>query len=159
MVHLLSVPFEWIRGGYSKEDWLSIWIIRPDPSFQFYGELRSVRGRSQSCVLVHRPDWATAERRLPSLGPARRVTLMSCPEDDDSENLDSKVLGVDAWLQREIVLEGHQRVISIYGADLDIGLPDSRGVLSDGMGYVFIRRDLNAVDAEEQAGFLFLQLG
>lgn len=51
----------------------------------------------------------------------------------------------------------HRRM-SIYGGDLDLALPNYKGILSDGMGYLFVdSAELERKSAE--LGKFFLQLG
>lgn len=79
-------------------------------------------------------------------------------EIDDDENLASKVDGVDAWLQSPINIEGFRRRLSIYGGDLDLALPLTTGILSDGMGYLFLS-DGGGHDEGGNFGGFYLQMG
>ncbi|MBA0266447.1 hypothetical protein [Stenotrophomonas maltophilia] len=87
-----------------------------------------------------------------------RIERVECLEPDDDENLDSKLDGVDAWLQSPLTWNGGRRRLMLYGADIDGILPSQKGVLSDGMAYLFLR-DKPDFSPVGRAGAFFLQLG
>lgn len=87
-----------------------------------------------------------------------RIERVECLEPDDDENLDSKLDGIDAWLQLPMTWNGGRRRLMLYGADIDEILPSHKGILSDGMAYLFIP-DQPDFGLGGRAGAFFLQLG
>ncbi|KAF1013922.1 MAG: hypothetical protein GAK31_02945 [Stenotrophomonas maltophilia] len=85
------------------------------------------------------------------------IERVECLESDD-ENLDSKLDGIDAWLQSPLAWNGGRRRLMLYGADVDDILPSHKGTLSDGMGYLFLPETPD-FSTGDQSGAFFLQLG
>jgi hypothetical protein len=156
LVHLLSFPEEWFFSSSAKDDyWISVFVPYDLKSFSHYRKLRMIEGNSEARVLSYkRADSIRNEAVLLTQG---RIVLSHNLDEDDEDNLDSKRDGIDAWLQKTICISGMKRRVSIYGGDLDISLPLNKGILSDGMGYLFLDDSLTA-HKNTEAGEFFLQL-
>ncbi|MFJ4344793.1 hypothetical protein [Pseudomonas sp. NPDC089401] len=157
LVHLLALPARWL-GAHEAARWISVFIPYTPGDVGHYRSLRLKDGGSQAVVLsyLRQPDLRDeAPGKIIGCG---RVAILLADDEDDDENLASKLEGVDAWLQAPLRLANARRRVSIYGAELDNALPGNKGVLSDGMGYLLLSDGFIAGEADEAAGF-FLQLG
>ena len=158
LVHLFSVPATWFSDEVSGARLISVFIPYEPRTVTHYRKLRARDGRSDAVVIAY--DEGDSERSesqgvVLERGGMERVLSK---EVDDDENLASKVDGVDAWLQSPINIEGFRRRLSIYGGDLDSALPSTTGILSDGVGYLFLSEG-GGYDDGGDFGRFFLQLG
>lgn len=65
------------------------------------------------------------------------MKLVPATEGDDKV---ASYIGSDpTWVQDPIELSGYRWVMSIYGPDMDASLGENRGIVSDGVGYVFLK--------------------
>lgn len=157
LVHLIAFPSNWLAGEGSS-NWISVFIPYEPGDVGHYRKLRMNNGKSQAAVLIYEkgPKLRNeAEGRIENCG---KFVISLSDEDDDDENLASKIDGVDAWLQGALGLAGARRRVSIYGGDLDLSIPKNKGVLSDGMGYLLLSDEFLMGQSEAERGF-FLQLG
>ncbi len=158
LVHLFSVPATWFSDQVSGARWISVFIPYEMRTVTHYKKLRARDGRSDAVVIAYdEGDSERSESQGVVLERGRMERAMS-KEIDDDENLASKVDGVDAWLQSPINIEGFRRRLSIYGGDLDLALPLTTGILSDGMGYLFLS-DGGGHDEGGNFGGFYLQMG
>jgi hypothetical protein len=158
LVHLFSVPATWFSDQVSGARRISVFIPYEPRTVTHYRKLRARDGRSDAVVIAYdEGDSERSESQGVVLERGRMERVLS-KEIDDDENLASKVDGVDAWLQSPINIEGFQRRLSIYGGDLDLVLLSTTGILSDGMGYLFLSGGGDHDDGGDFGRF-FLQLG
>lgn len=155
--HLIAIPMSWFSKKASlRNHYISIFIPYTKNSSTHYRDLNTRNANNPAVVIgyIKSQNSVDAAHQISNSGSA---FISINPDDDDDENLASKVDGIDAWLQREIIVDNHCRRASIYGADLDICLPHDKGILSDGMGYLFLRNDFESITNME-VGKFFLQL-
>lgn len=159
LTHLASFPGKWFSPSLAaKPYWVSIFIPYLTGEVLHYRKLRAIHGNSEAIVVGYiRSEYERNEAANQILDRGS-IRLSKNAEADDEENLASKLDGIDAWLQGPIASNIGQRRISIYGGDLDAALPRHKGILSDGMGYLFLD-DNFANKAANECGRFFLQLG
>ena len=159
LVHLMSLPGWWFGENIKGNDFsVSIFIPYASGQVNHYRRLRERDGCSEAVVVGHPTGEFLRSESANEIKDVGRVEISLIDAIDDSENLASKIDGVDAWLQCPIAMRGMHRRISIYGGDLDLALPKYKGILADGMGYLFI--DDDAIEGRrEKIGHFFLQLG
>ncbi|WP_347900850.1 hypothetical protein [Pseudomonas purpurea] len=159
LTHLISFPGDWFSNSLMNNDyWISVFIPYLPGEVGHYRKLRAAHGDSDAVVLGYlraKNERNEAPNKMSDYG---KVLLSKNPDSDDDENLASKLDGIDAWLQAPVLSNIGRRRISIYGGDLDIALPRNKGILSDGMGYLFLSEDFSRKTETEQGRF-FLQLG
>ncbi|WP_081087132.1 hypothetical protein [Burkholderia pseudomultivorans] len=159
LVHLMSFPGWWFDADLKDDNfWISIFIPYVIDQVGHYRKLRERDGCSEAVVVGHLASESPRNESSVEIKDVGGVVISLSGDPDDSENLASKIDGVDAWLQRPIAIPSMRRRVSVYGGDLDLALPNYRGILSDGMGYLLID---NAALKKKQAelGNFFLQLG
>lgn len=159
LTHLISFPGSWFSDALMNEDyWISVFIPYLPGEVGHYRKLRALNGISEAVVIGYVRSSEEREGTSNNLLDCGRVVLSSNPDSDDDENLASKLDGIDAWLQASISSSIGRRRLSIYGGDMDVSLPNNKGILSDGMGYLFLDDDfLNKKGIG--CGRFFLQLG
>ncbi|MEN8639311.1 hypothetical protein [Pseudomonas sichuanensis] len=157
LVHLIAFPSNWLAGERSS-NWISVFIPYEPGDVGHYRKLRMNNGKSQAVVLVYDKGSKLRNEAEGKIEDCGKFVISLSDEDDDDENLASKIDGVDAWLQGALGLAGARRRVSIYGGDLDLSIPNNKGVLSDGMGYLLLSDEFLMGQSEAERGF-FLQLG
>jgi hypothetical protein len=159
LTHLISFPGTWFSDALVDDDfWLSIFIPYLQGEVGHYRKLRALNGVSEAVVVGYSRSSEERNEAPNKIIDCRKVQLSLNPDSDDDENLASKLDGIDAWLQAPISSSGGRRRVSIYGGDLDASLPNNKGILSDGMGYLFLDDDFLAKKGTG-CGSFFLQLG
>ena len=159
LFHLMALPAHWFYPqGVAEDFWFSVFIPTDTRDHSHFRRLRAVQGTSEAVVLAYRRGAASRSRCMSDSLERGRIERVECLEPDDDENLDSKLDGVDAWLQSTLTWNGGRRRLMLYGADIDGILPSHKGVLSDGMAYLFLR-DKPDFSPVGRAGAFFLQLG
>lgn len=157
--HLLSVPGYWLSNKLKNRNyWISIFIPYIHGEGLHYRKLQPIDGRSEAIVIGYQQTNTERNHNNAEIFDCGRIYISETQEIDDDENLASKLDGVDAWLQSKVYLQNCRRRISIYGGDLDISLPRNKGILSDGMGYLFLYDDFTE-RLNTEIGAFFLQLG
>ena len=159
LTHLMSLPGWWFNENLKDDNfWISIFIPYVRDQVGHYRQLRERDGRSEAVVVGYLASESLRNEGASEINEVGGVAISLSSDPDDSENLASKIDGVDAWLQRPIAVPCMHRRVSIYGGDLDLALPNYKGILSDGMGYLFVdSAQLERKSAE--LGKFFLQLG
>ncbi|WP_200626169.1 hypothetical protein [Pseudomonas sp. LAM2023] len=157
LVHLMAFPASWLSDA-SSPYWISVFIPYEAGNVSHFSKLRMENGSSQAAVLIYEKHTVIRNESDGEIVGCGKIIISENGEDDDDENLASKVDGIDAWLQRPLELPGGRRRISIYGGDLDMSIPKNKGVLSDGMGYLLLSDEFVAGNSAAAHGF-FLQLG
>lgn len=159
LFHLMALPAHWFYAqGVAEDFWFSVFIPTDTRNHSHFRRLRAVQGTSEAVVLAYRRSAASRSRCMSDSLERGRIERVECLEPDDNENLDSKLDGVDAWLQSTLTWNGGCRRLMLYGADIDGILPSHKGVLSDGMAYLFLQ-DHPDFSLDGRAGAFFLQLG
>ncbi|WP_313439903.1 hypothetical protein [Stenotrophomonas sp.] len=159
LFHLMAIPAHWFyRQEIAEDFWFSIFIPVDVERHTHLRQLRAVEGISAAVVLAYRRGSASRSRCMSDSLERGRIERIECLEPDDDENLDSKLDGVDAWLQSTLAWNGGRRRLMLYGADIDGILPSHNGVLSDGMAYLFLP-DQPDFSLGGRVGAFFLQLG
>lgn len=157
LVHLMAFPVSWLSDAASPY-WISIFIPYEPGEVSHYRQLRMKNGGSQAIVLIYEKQKEIRNECEGKVVGCGRIFVSENKDEDDEDNLASKIDGVDSWLQAPLEIIGAKRRISIYGGDLDLSIPENKGVLSDGMGYLLLSDDFVAGDIAAAHGF-FLQLG
>lgn len=157
LVHLIAFPSNWLAAGGSS-NWISVFIPYESGDVGHYRKLRMNNGKSQAAVLIYEKGPKRRNEAEGKIEDCGKFVISLSDEDDGDENLASKIDGVDAWLQGALGLAGARRRVSIYGGDLDLSIPNNKGVLSDGMGYLLLSDEFLMGQSEAERGF-FLQLG
>lgn len=159
LFHLMAIPAHWFYSQEIAEDfWFSIFIPVDVQRHTHLRQLRAGEGTSEAVVLAYRRGAASRSRCMSDSLERGRIERVECLEPDDDENLDSKLDGIDAWLQSPLTWKGGRRRLMLYGADIDDILHSHKGVLSDGMAYLFIQ-DQPDFALRGRPGAFFLQLG
>lgn len=159
LTHLMAFPGSWFSEALiDGEYWVSAFMPYQLGGVAHYRKLRAIDGRSQAVVMGYVRAGSERNEAAQPISDRGTVRLeVNCDADDD-ENLASKLDGVDAWLQSPVSAGAGRRRVSIYGGDLDRALPEHKGVLSDGMGYLFLDEDFSERTGAG-IGRFFLQLG
>ncbi|MDX6916039.1 hypothetical protein R9X49_13070 [Pectobacterium carotovorum] len=159
LTHLASFPGAWFSSSFvPKHYWISVFIPYLPGEVFHYRKLRAIDGDSGAMVLGYiRSEEERNEAANPIIDRGS-IHISRGADSDDEENLASKLDGVDAWLQGPITSNIGRRRLSIYGGDLDAALPRYKGILSDGMGYLFLDERFWDKTANS-CGRFFLQLG
>lgn len=159
LTHLMAFPGRWFSGALiDRNYWVSVFVPYQPGEVAHYRKLRAIDGRSQAVVMGYVRAGSERDEAAQPISDRGTVRLgVNCDADDD-ENLASKLDGVDAWLQSPVSAGAGCRRVSIYGGDLDRALPGQKGVLSDGMGYLFLDEDFSERTGAG-IGRFFLQLG
>ncbi len=159
LTHLISFPGNWFSDSLmNKAYWISVFIPYQAGEVGHYRKLRAINGASEAVVIGYvraNDERNEASNKTLNCG---KILLSASSDSDDDENLASKLDGVDAWLQAPIMSSIGRRRVSIYGGDLDVSLSRDKGILSDGMGYLFLDENFSEKAATENGRF-FLQLG
>ncbi|MCP1107732.1 hypothetical protein M6G53_20385 [Serratia nevei] len=159
MIHMMSLPGWWFSENLRGNNfWISVFIPYVRDQVGHYRQLCERNGRSEAVVVGYVASESLRNEGASEINEVGRVAISLSSDTDDSENLASKIDGVDAWLQRPITIPSMHRRVSIYGGDIDLALPNYKGVLSDGMGYLFIDNAGLEMKSTELGKF-FLQLG
>lgn len=159
LTHLISFPGTWFLDAPMDENyWISVFIPYLPREVGHYRKLRALNGVSEAVVMGYVRSSEERNETSNKILDCGKVLLLSNPDSDDDENLASKLDGIDAWLQAPISSSIGRRRVSIYGGDLDVSLPNNKGVLSDGMGYLFLDDEFSGKKGAGCGGF-FLQLG
>lgn len=159
LTHLISFPGTWFLDAPMDENyWISVFIPYLPREVGHYRKLRALNGVSEAVVMGYVRSSEERNEASNKILDCGKVLLLSNPDSDDDENLASKLDGIDAWLQAPISSSIGRRRVSIYGGDLDVSLPNNKGVLSDGMGYLFLDDEFSGKKGAGCGGF-FLQLG
>lgn len=159
LTHLVAFPGRWFSEALiDRSYWVSVFVPYLPGEVGHYRKLRAVQGRSQAVVMGYVRAGSERNEAVQPISDRGAVRLGVNCEVDDDENLASKLDGVDAWLQAPVSAEAGRRRVSIYGGDLDRALPEHKGVLSDGMGYLFLDEDFSE-RIGAGIGRFFLQLG
>ncbi|UYA58776.1 hypothetical protein NAL19_522 [Pectobacterium sp. F1-1] len=159
LTHLVSFPGAWYSPSFvPKHYWVSVFIPYLSGEVFHYRKLRAIESNSEAIVLGYiRSEVERNEVANPIIDRGS-IHISRSADSDDEENLASKLGGIDAWLQGVITSNIGQRRVSIYGGDLDAALPRHKGILSDGMGYLFLDERFWDKTANT-CGRFFLQLG
>lgn len=159
LTHLMAFPGSWFSEALiDGEYWVSVFMPYQLGGVAHYRKLRAIDGRSQAVVMGYVRAGSERNEAAQPISDRGTVRLRVNADVDDDENLASKLDGVDAWLQSPVLSGTGRRRISIYGGDLDRALPEHKGVLSDGMGYLFLDEDFSERTGAG-IGRFFLQLG
>ncbi|MNV47457.1 hypothetical protein D3C71_1393270 [compost metagenome] len=159
LVHLAAFPADWFYPeGVALDFWISVFIPVDMERFSHLDQLRLHDGSSAAAVIAYRRSSRQHCNTPMDLLEAGRLERVDCHDEDDEDNLDSKVDGVDAWLQAPLAWPGGRRRLAIYGADIDAAMPSRRGMLFDGMGYLFLS-DRPEFDSFDEIGAFCFQLG
>ncbi|MDD1150987.1 hypothetical protein M5G25_22135 [Pseudomonas sp. TNT2022 ID357] len=159
LTHLMALPGSWFSGALiDRNYWVSVFVPYQPGEVAHYRKLRAIDGRSQAVVMGYVRAGSERNEAAQPISDRGTVRLGVNADVDDDENLASKLDGVDAWLQSPVSAGAGRRRISIYGGDLDRALPEHKGVLSDGMGYLFLDEDFSERTGAG-IGRFFLQLG
>ncbi|WP_081077454.1 hypothetical protein [Burkholderia cepacia] len=159
LVHLMSLPGWWFNSSIKGDNfWISIFIPYVRGQVDLYRQLRERDGGSGAVVVGYLAGESIRNESKDEIKDVGGCVISPSGDQDDFENLASKIDGVDAWLQRPIAIPGMRRRLSIYGGDLDLALPHYKGALSDGMGYLFLD-DAALEKGHTDLGRFFLQLG
>ncbi len=158
LVHLFSVPAHWFWLDETSDRWVSVFIPYTAREVSHYRRLRAKDSHSDAVVLAYIRASAEREESGGRALERGRMERSVVQEADDDENLASKIDGIDAWLQSRIAIDGFKRRLSIYGGDLDQAVPSTPGILSDGMGYLFLPEKVTE-SGSCGGGRFFLQLG
>jgi hypothetical protein len=160
LFHLLSVPLLWLNPNQDSKfltaRWVSVFICYDKTGYTHYGKMSSDQpDHIDAIVILH--DMSGSERSMhPSqAATSKNVKLIAATEGDD--NVASYVDSVPAWVQDPIDLVGYKWVLSVYGPDMDASLGENRGILSDGVGYVFLKSNFD-IDLFGPVGKFFFQL-
>lgn len=159
LTHLMALPGRWFSEALvDRNYWVSVFVPYQLGDVAHYRKLRAIDGRSQAIVMGYVRAGSERNEAAQPISDRGTVRLRVNADVDDDENLASKLDGVDAWLQSPVLSGTGRRRISIYGGDLDRALPENKGVLSDGMGYLFLDEDFSERTGAG-IGRFFLQLG
>ena len=159
LFHLLSIPLLWVaprQASQSKERWISIFISYDKAGYTHYGKMSSDEpDHTEAIVILHNMTGPDRSMHPAQALASKNVNLIPATEGDD--NVASYVDSVPTWVQDPIVLDGFEWVLSIYGPDMDVSLGENRGILSDGVGYVFLKSSFDQ-DFFGPFGKFFFQL-
>ncbi|UQS17669.1 hypothetical protein [Pseudomonas sp. HS6] len=159
LTHFISFPGAWFSDALVDETyWVSVFIPYLPGEVGHYRKLRAINGVSEAVVIGYFRSNEERNEASNKIMDCGKILLSSNPDSDDDENLASKLDGVDAWLQAPISSSVGRRRLSIYGGDVDVSLPNNKGILSDGMGYLFLDDEF-AGKKGAGCGRFFLQLG
>jgi hypothetical protein len=161
MFHLLSVPLHWLDADKAKEcpdpRWISVFVSYDKEGYAHYAKMSSDEPEhAESAIILH--DMSGPERSSHHAQSLVSKSVMLSPAVDGDENVASYVSSAPYWVQDPIEIDGYRWVMSVYGPDMDSALEANRGIVSDGVGYVFLKDDLD-INCFGLVGKFFLQLG
>lgn len=160
LFHLLSVPLGWLVPDVVEEStqdrWVSVFISYDKTGYSHYGMMSSDDiDNSEAAVILH--DMSGPERSMHNNQGSKSKNVKLVPATDGDDNVASYINSKPSWVQDPIAIDGLRWALSIYGPDIDICLGENRGILSDGVGYVFLKSDFCS-EAFGPVGKFFLQL-
>lgn len=160
LFHLMSIPLNWVVRNSSsvsaQSRWISVFISYDKENYSHYGKMSSDEPEHKDAVVILHDMTGTDRSMHPNQAlSSKNVKLVSATEGDD--NVASYVDSVPTWVQDPIKLDQFEWVLSVYGPDMDVALGDNRGILSDGVGYVFLKTDFK-FDSFGSVGKFFFQL-
>lgn len=159
LFHLLSVPFGWIEKSQDNDSnwnkWISVFISYDKKDYSHYGKMSSDDlEHTDAAVILH--DMTGPEKSMHPNQAKISKNIKTVPATEGDDNVASYIESTPTWVQDPIDLEGYRWVFSVYGPDMDKALGDNRGILSDGVGYAFIRSEIDNFSGP--VGKFFLQL-
>lgn len=158
LFHLISVPLLWLSPNQSssslQDKWISVFISYDKTEYAHYGKMSSDDPDHIDAVMILH-EMTDPER---SMHPnqaliSKNVKLISAKEGDD--NVASYVDSAPVWIQDPIDIIGYKWVLSIYGPDMDAYLGENRGILSDGVGYAFLKSNFDVNHCGPVGKFFF----
>jgi hypothetical protein len=160
LFHLLSVPLFWLAlnkdNKSAQTKWVSVFISYDKATYSHYGKMSSDQpDHVDAIVMLH--DMTGPERSMHSSQALASKNVKLIPAKEGDDNVASYVDSVPTWVQDPIDLVGYKWALSIYGPDMDESLGENRGILSDGVGYVFLKSNFD-VDFFGSVGKFFFQL-
>lgn len=160
LFHLISVPLLWLSPNQSKSSlqnkWISIFISYDKSEYTHYGKMSSDEPEhSDGVVILHEMTGSERSMHPNQALISKNVKLISAKEGDD--NVASYVDSAPTWVQDPIDLIGYKWVLSVYGPDMDASLGENRGILSDGVGYAFLKSNFD-VNHSGPVGKFFFQM-
>ncbi len=175
LFHLLSIPLVWlvpdVPPNRLAERWVSVFIAYDASGYSHYAAMSSDEpDHADAVVVLH--DGSGPERSMhPRQGLTSRQVRRE-PRSAGDDDVASYIGSTPVWVQDPIFVEGFRWVMSLYGPDMDVALGGNRGILSDGVGYVFLKNasvreagdgaefDANAFNQESfgPIGTFYLQL-
>lgn len=161
LYHLISVPVQWLgENRFSQittERWLSIFIPYDKENFSHYSKMSPDElDIIDAIVILH--DMSGIERSEHPAQETKSGSVKTAPVDQgrDLNDIASYIGGSPTWVQDPIQLENYAWIMSLYGPDLDQALLDNPGILSDGVGYLFLPDNFD-VDNFGQIGRFYFQ--
>lgn len=146
LFHLLSIPLQWLNQNQMTQSlsgkWVSVFISYDKECYSHYGKMSSDdTNHTEAMVILH--DMSGPERTVHPQQAAISKNVRLIPAIDGDSNVASYIESVPSWVQDSIDIEEYKWVMSIYGPDMDNSLGDNRGILSDGVGYVFLKTNID----------------
>ncbi|WP_152034612.1 hypothetical protein [Paracidovorax avenae] len=157
LFHLLSIPFNWVKGGAGDKFWLSVFVLYDREKYSHYGEISQEEDVVKNTkVILH--DMSGQEKSIHPHQSKISKSISNRPAQENDDNVASYVGGTPYWVQDPIEIEGQKCIATIYGPDMDEALGENRGIISDGVGYVFIKDNIDHNDFGSVGNF-YVQLG
>ncbi|BFO56703.1 MULTISPECIES: hypothetical protein [Comamonadaceae] len=157
LFHLLSLPMNWIKEGEGTGLWLSVFILYDKESYSHYGKISQEEDVAKNAVVILH-DMSGKEKIIHPYQSETSKSITNRAAQEDDENVASYVGGIPYWVQDPIEIKNYECVATIYGPDMDEALGENRGVISDGVGYVFIRKNID-ISKSGLVGNFYVQLG
>lgn len=160
LFHLMSIPLNWVvanfNNGSTEARWLSVFVSYDKANYSHYGKMSSDEPEHKDAVVILH-DMTGEDRSMhPDQAPSSKNVKLA-PAIDRDDNVASYIDSVPVWVQDPIQLDKYKWVLSVYGPDMDESLGDNGGILSDGIGYVFLKTGAK-FDSFGTVGKFFLQL-
>jgi hypothetical protein len=158
LFHLVSFPANWVFNKESViKKWISVFIPYDKNNYSHYSKMSSYESNHKdSFVILHDMVGSLISPNKYQSSESHLVEIKEY-KGNDSENILSHIGGQPFWVQDQISVDEYHWVMSIYGPDIDISLPDNVGILSGGTLHIFI---LNNIDFEKKGviGKTFFEL-
>jgi hypothetical protein len=162
LYHLISVPLQWLDetqfGQITSERWISIFVPYDKEGYSHYGKMSPDNLEAiDAVVILHDmsgPDRSEHPEQESASGSVERSFV---DKGRDLNDIASYIDGVPTWIQDPIELTNYRWVMSLYGPDLDLSLIDNPGILSGGVGYLFLKVGINP-DEFGQVGRFYFEL-
>lgn len=158
MLHLLTLNIKNLPNNplvnFPEKGVISIFIPYDHLDKGHVPLLRPTRLSKGAKVLAFTPAERFINMNDHALEPPLQINLETTNDDDDDENLESKIGGTPAWLQDQIEIEGAEYFLQINYSDLDKNFPDHKGIIWGGEGYMFLS---NKLSEDNTAGYFVVQ--
>lgn len=160
LFHLMSIPLNWLMSNNDikgNQLWISIFVSYDRTEYSHYSKMSSDEpNHNDARIILHDMSGPPRNEHSDGNDAIGNVSLKS-NSNASIDDIASYIGGQPTWVQDPITIKGYQWHASIYGPDIDQALGNDAGILSDGVGYIFLKSSLEP-KLDEMAGRFYLQI-